>query len=94
MFITTFSQQIFFNEMIIYIYIYIYIYIPLFCQYRVLMVDILSYFGCSTFLGYKLRLFRVNSDIFIIFRVHPVQLQKVPLNRNLKNGVVLGCPEG
>ena len=46
----------------------------------------LLYFGYSTFFGYKLRQFRVNSDIFITFRVHQVQLQKVPLNRNFKKG--------
>ena len=34
------------------------------------------------FFGYKLRLFRVKSDIFITFRVHQVQLKKVPLNGN------------
>ena len=38
-------------------------------------------------------LFRVNSDIFIIFRVHQVQLQKVPLNGNKKKGGS-GVPRG
>ena len=34
-------------------------------------------------------------DIFIIFRVHQVKLQKVPLNGNInKKGGVPGCPEG
>ena len=47
----------------------------------------LSYFGYSSFLWYKLRLFRVNSAIFITFRVHQVQIKKVTLNRNKKRGV-------
>ena len=54
------------------IHIYIYIYIPLFCPYRVPMEIFLSYFGYSTFLRYKLRLFLVNSDIFVTVRVHQV----------------------
>ena len=62
-----------------------YIYIPLFCPYRVLMVDIFIIFRVQHFFGYKLWLFHVNSDIFIIFRVHQVKLQKVPLNGNKNN---------
>ena len=70
------------------IYIYIYTVLPLSCtdgRY------FLSYFRYSTFLGYKLRLFRGHSDTFITFRVHQVQIKKVTLNR--KKGVP-GCPEG
>ena len=34
-------------------------------------------------------------DIFITFRVHQVQIKKVPLNGNKKKwGGVPGCPEG
>ena len=68
--------------------VYEYNYTPLFCPYRVLMADIFSIFR-----GYKLRLFRVDSDIFIIFRVHQVQLQKVLLNGNKKMGGS-GVPRG
>ena len=49
------------------------------------------YLGYSTFLGYKLRLFRVNSNIFIAFQVHQVQIAKVTLNRNKKEGGFRGA---
>ena len=53
----------------------------------------LPYFGYSTFFGYEFGKMRVNIVIFIKFRVHQVQLQKVPLNGNKKGGFQ-GCPEG
>ena len=59
---------------------YINIFISLLCLFRVLMVDILIRFRVQHILGYKLRLFRGNSDIFITFRVHQVQIKKVTLN--------------
>ena len=71
------------------IYIF-YIYIKLFCLFR---VDIFIISSVQHFFRvYKLRLFRVNCDIFITFRVHQAQIKKVTLNRNKK--WVLGCPEG
>ena len=54
------------------------------------MVDIFIIFRVQHFLGNKLRLFRVNSDFFITFRVHQVQIKKVTLNRN-KNGGFRGA---
>ena len=46
----------------------------------------LSYFGYSTFLGYRFGQMRVNIVIFITFRVHQILLQKVHLNRYKKMG--------
>ena len=46
----------------------------------------LSYFGYSTFLGYRFGQMRVYIVIFITFRVHQIQLQKVNFNRNKKGG--------
>ena len=74
-------------------YIY-YIYIPRLCLCSVLMLSILIIFGYITFFGYRFGQMRVNTDIFITFRLHQVKLRKVPLNRNKKRGgVVPVCPE-
>ena len=76
----------------IYIFICYYyvvdIYILLFYHYRVLMVDIFIIFLV------QITHFGGNSDIFITFRVHQVQIKKVTLNRNKNRGGVPGCPEG
>ena len=54
----------------------------------------LSYFRYSTFLGYRFGQMWVNIVIFITFRVHQIQLQKPPLNRNKKKRGVPWCPDG
>ena len=60
-----------------------YTYIDLLCLFRVLTVDIFKRFWVQYF-------FRVQIDvhivIFITFRVHRVQIQKLTLNRNRKKG--------
>ena len=60
--------------------IYIYIYTPLFYPYRVLMVDIFIIFRVQHFFRVQITTFSGNSDIFITFRVHQVQIKKVTLN--------------
>ena len=46
------------------------------------MVDIFIIFRVQHFFRVQITEFRVNSDIFIIFRVHQVKLQKVRLNKD------------
>ena len=80
------NYGIYFNQL------YIYINIPQLCLFRVLMVDNFIIFRVQHFFRVQIFLIRVKVDIFITFRVHQAQLQKVLLNENKKGGFQ-GCPE-
>ena len=61
------------------------------------MVDILIIFWVQQFFRVQITTFSGKSDIFIIFRVHQVQIKKVTLNPNIKRGggsVRFGVPTG